>query len=70
MYIGGYPKERKQFGETPYNGSADISEQGKTNGNLEYSSMIFRKYLFLLFEGNGPLKSMLILSNGWVDLIR
>ena len=49
---------------------ADTSGQGKTNGNLEYSSIAFRKYLFLLLEGNGPLKSMLILSNGLVALIR
>lgn len=48
----------------------DTSEHGKTNGNLEYSSKTIRKYSFLLFVGRGPLKSMLIVSNGRVALIR
>ena len=48
----------------------DTSGQGKTNGNLEYLSTTFRKYLFLLLEGSGPLKSMLIHSKGCVAFIR
>ena len=31
-------------------------EQGKANGNREYSSMIVNKYLFLDLLGRGPLK--------------
>ena len=44
----------------------DTSGHRNTNGNLEYLSttLIIRKYLFLLFDGSGPLKSMFMLSNG------
>ena len=42
----------------------ETSGLGKTNENREYSSTIFRKYLFLLLVGSGPLKSMLIRSKG------
>lgn len=48
----------------------DTSGHGKMNGNLENSSITFKKYFFLLFDDSGPLKSMLILWNGWVALIR
>ena len=43
--------------------------QGKTKGNLEYSSTMFRKYWFLSVVGRGPLKSMFNLSKGWVALM-
>ena len=33
---------------------ADTSGQGKTNGNLKYSSITMRKYLFALLVGRGP----------------
>ena len=36
---------------------AVISGQGKTKGKREYSSMTLRKYIFLLLEGSGLLKS-------------
>ena len=49
---------------------AEVSGHGITNGKREYSSMIIRKYLFHEEEGKGPLKSILILSIGQVDLIR
>lgn len=42
----------------------DTSGHGKTNGNLEYSSTTIRKFLFPLIIRGGPLKLMLILSNG------
>ena len=35
-----------------------ISGHGNTKGNLEYSSIIVRKYTFLLVLGRGPLKSI------------
>ena len=44
-------------------------EQGYTNGNLEYSSMMVRKYLLRVEDGRGPLKSMFNLSIGCVDLM-
>ena len=50
--------------------AADTSGHGNAKGNLEYSSMTVRIYLFLDEDGRGPLKSMLNLSNGWVALIR
>ena len=33
--------------------------QGKAKENREYSSAIVKKYLFVLVDGKGPLKSML-----------
>ena len=47
----------------------DISGKGNTNGNLEYSSTIVRKYLFLLLLGNCPLTSIFILLKGCVALM-
>ena len=47
----------------------DKSEHGNTNGNLEYSSTMFRKYLFPVLLGKGPLKSILFRSKGWVALM-
>ena len=49
-----------------------MSAQGNANGNLEYSSIIVKRYLFLdeVAVGNGPLKSRLSLSMGWVALIK
>ena len=49
---------------------AEVSGHGITNRKREYSSMIVRKYLFREEDGKGPLKSILILSIGRVDLIR
>lgn len=49
---------------------AVISAHGKAQGNLEYSSIIVSRYLFLLLVGKGPLKSILIFSKGCVDLTR
>ena len=46
-----------------------ISEHGIAKGNLEYSSITVKKYLFLVADGTGPLKSMLIRSKGWVAFI-
>ena len=48
---------------------AVISEQGKAKGNLEYSSMIVRKYLLPEALGNGPLKSKFSRSKTCVALI-
>ena len=48
----------------------DMFGHGNTNGNLEYSSMIVRKYLFCVADGSGHLKSMFNLSIGCVDLMR
>ena len=45
-------------------GVVDTSEHGNTKGNLEYLSTMVRKYLFPLLLGKGPLKSILIRSNG------
>ena len=45
------------------------SAVGYANGNLEYSSIIVRRYLLFEFVGSGPLKSILNRSNGWVALI-
>ena len=47
-----------------------IFEQEKANGNREYSSTTVNRYWLCDFDGNGPLKSMLSLSNGAVALIR
>ena len=47
----------------------ETSGQGNMNGNLEYSLITWRKNLFPLLLGKGPLKSMLILSNGCVALM-
>ena len=44
--------------------AVDISEQGNTKGNQEYSSAMFRKYMFPLLLGKRPLKSMLIRLKG------
>ena len=46
----------------------DMFGHGNTNGNLEYSSMIVRKYLFCVADGSGPLKSMFNLSIGCVEV--
>ena len=46
------------------------SRHGNANGKRENSSTTVRMYLFVVEEGNGPLKSMFNLSNGWVALIR
>ena len=48
----------------------DMFGHGNTNGHLEYSSMIVRKYLFSVANGSGPLKSTFNLSIGCVDLMR
>ena len=45
------------------------SEHGIAKGNLENSSVTVRKYLFFVTEGSGPLKSILMRSNGCVALI-
>ena len=45
------------------------SEQGKVNGNREYSSLTVNKYLFLDLLGRGPLKSMLNWSKAFKALI-
>ena len=39
-----------------------ISEQGNANGKRLYSSTTVKKYRFLVLEGSGPLKSILIRS--------
>jgi len=44
--------------------------QGKAKGNREYSSIIVKKYLFLLADGKGPLNSILNRSIGWVAFIK
>ena len=43
---------------------------GKANGNLEYSSIITSRYLLRDELGRGPLKSILIRSNGFDALMR
>ena len=48
----------------------DMSAQANAKGNLEYSSMTVRMYLFRELEGTGPLKSILSRSKGCVALIR
>ena len=48
----------------------EISLHGYANGNLEYSSIITKRYRFFELDGSGPLKSTLILSSGWVAFIR
>ena len=45
------------------------SEHGIAKGNLENSSVTVRKYLFCEADGRGPLKSILMRSNGCVALI-
>jgi len=47
--------------------SVDKSRHGNTSG---YSSTKFRKYVFCLLLGRGPLNSILSLSGGCVALIR
>ena len=49
---------------------AEMSAQGNTQGNLEYSSIMLRKKRFWFVLGNGPLKSTLRCSKGRVDLIK
>ena len=46
-----------------------MSLQGKANGKREYSSITINRYLLWVDDGNGPLKSMLILSIGRIALI-
>lgn len=41
---------------------AFMSEHAKVKGNLEYSIMTVRRYLFLDTDGKGPLKSTLLVS--------
>ena len=49
---------------------ADTFGHAKANGNLLYSSIIVKIYVFLELDGIGPLKSMFSLSKGCVALIR
>ena len=46
-----------------------MSGHGYANGNLEYSSIAVKMYLFPDYVSRGPLKSMLIRSIGFVALI-
>ena len=48
----------------------DMFGHENTHGNLEYSSMIVRRYLFCVADGSSPLKYMFNLSICRVDLMR
>ena len=45
-------------------------DEDKQTGKQEYSSAIVSMYVLREDKGNGPLKSMLNHSIGWVALIR
>ena len=60
----GIPKREKSAVRHLITVVVETSGHGNTNGNLENSSITFKKYWFLLVVCKGTLKSMLILSNG------
>ena len=44
--------------------------QGNAKGKREYSSITIKIYLLDVEKGSGPLKSILMRSNGFVALMR
>ena len=69
MHNCGIPHKRKRFSRQLITVEEYMLGHGKTNGNLEYSSIITNKYLLRDELGGGPLKSILIRSNGFDALM-
>ena len=68
MYVPGVSKIAKSLVRHLITVLDSQSEQGKANGNREYTSMNVNKYLFLDLLGRGPLKSMHNRSKGFKAL--
>ena len=64
MYVGGHAKERKQRGKTLHNGGSRYIRTWKDKRKTGILIDDVQKVLVLIVRG--PLKSMFILSNGWV----
>ena len=70
MNIAGLPNIEKMEHRHLITVEVVMSEHGIAKGNLEYSSITVKKYLLLVADGTGPLKSMLIRSKCWVAFIK
>ena len=66
----GVPHKLKSFSSQLITVEEYMLGHGKANGNLEYSSIITSRYLLRDELGRGPLKSILIRSNGFDALMR
>ena len=66
----GIPHKLKRFSRQLITVEEYMLGHGRANGNLEYLSIITSKYLLCNELGRGPLKSILICSNGFDALMK